>query len=181
MDYTNTETLEAVTLEAVQQAFPNTTFPADNPPAPFAVLTVEPQPPFDPMTQECVAAPPALVDGAWVRGWSVFALSLEVLAERQQEAAAAVQAQIVMATQARLDAFAQTRGYDDIKSLVTYANDPDPVFASEGQYGLQVRSQTWATVRAIRDAVLAGTRPLPSGYAEIEPELPVLAWPGSNA
>jgi hypothetical protein len=27
------------------------------------------------------------------------------------------------------------------------------------------------------DEVIAGTRPMPTGFADIEPELPVLTWP----
>ena len=80
------------------------------------------------------------------------------------------------ATQQRLDAFARVRGYDGILSLCTYATDPDPVYSAEGQAGVVARSATWAALRAIRDAVLAGQRPMPGTWAEVEAELPALVW-----
>lgn len=36
---------------------------------------------------------------------------------------------------------------------------------------------TWAKCYEILGEVEAGTRPLPSGYEEIAPELPVPSWP----
>jgi hypothetical protein len=88
-----------------------------------------------------------------------------------------VQAEIVAATQTRLDDFARTRGYDSCLSCCTYATSPTPRFAAEGQYCVAARDATWARLYEMLDEVLAGTRPMPSGYADIEAELPVLAWP----
>lgn len=83
----------------------------------------------------------------------------------------------VEGVQSRLDEFARTRNYSGILSLCTYATDSNPKFAAEGQYGVETRSQHWATLYEILAEVQAGTRPVPSGYAEIESELPVLEWP----
>ena len=83
----------------------------------------------------------------------------------------------VDATQQRLDDFARTRGYDGILSACTYATSPTPRFAAEGQYCVEARDATWAKLYEMLDEVLAGTRPMPSGYADVEPELPALAWP----
>lgn len=88
-----------------------------------------------------------------------------------------IRAEIVAQTQARLDAFAQTRGYDGILSCATYATSTVPKFAAEGQYAVEARDATWSALYAMLDEVLAGTRPLPAGYADVEPELPPLAWP----
>ena len=88
-----------------------------------------------------------------------------------------IQAEIVDATQQRLDDFARTRGYDGILSACTYATSPTPRFAAEGQYCVEARDATWAKLYEMLDEVLAGTRPMPSGYADVEPELPALAWP----
>ena len=79
--------------------------------------------------------------------------------------------------QQRLDDFARTRGYDGIMSACTYATSTNAKFAAEGQYCVGARDATWATLYQILDEVLAGTRPMPTGYADIEPELPVLEWP----
>jgi hypothetical protein len=81
------------------------------------------------------------------------------------------------ATQQRLDTFAKTRLYDGVLSLCTYATSPNPKFQAEGQYGVESRDATWATLYEIMEEVKAGTRPMPSGYADIESELPVLQWP----
>ena len=84
---------------------------------------------------------------------------------------------ITFETQQRLDAFAQTRNYDGIMSACTYATSAIPKFAEEGQYCVTARDTTWATLYTIMAEVEAQTRPMPSGYSDIEPLLPVLAWP----
>lgn len=84
---------------------------------------------------------------------------------------------IVDATQKRLDDFAKTRNYDGILSAATYATSTAPKFQAEGQYAVEVRDATWATLYTILAEVEAGIRPAPSGFADIEPELPALAWP----
>lgn len=88
-----------------------------------------------------------------------------------------IQVEIVAATQARLDDFARTRLYDGILSCATYATSTVPKFAAEGQYAVEARDATWSALYAMLAEVEAGTRPLPAGYADIEPELPPLAWP----
>lgn len=80
-------------------------------------------------------------------------------------------------TQSRLDAFAQTRNYDGILSACTYATSTVPKFQAEGQYCVEARDATWAKLYQIMAEVQAGTRPMPSGYADIEGDLPVLQWP----
>lgn len=79
--------------------------------------------------------------------------------------------------QKRLDDFAKTRNYDGILSACTYATSTVPKFAAEGQYCVQVRDATWAAGYALMDEVLAGSRPVPASIADIESELPALAWP----
>lgn len=88
-----------------------------------------------------------------------------------------IKAIIVQAAQERLDAFARTRNYDGILSACTYASDPDPVFAAEGQWCIAKRGATWATLYSILTEGQAGTRPIPTGFADIEAELPDLSWP----
>lgn len=88
-----------------------------------------------------------------------------------------LQQSIVAATQLRLDTFFQTRNYDGVLSACTYATSAVPKFAAEGQYAVQARDATWAALYTILAEVEAGTRPVPSGYADIEQDLPALAWP----
>lgn len=99
------------------------------------------------------------------------------IAQKTTERNQALQASIVSQTQARLDTFAKTRNYAGILSLCTYSGSLVPKFAAEGQYGVQLRDDTWSTCYQILADVEAGTRPLPSGYEEIAPELPTPQWP----
>lgn len=94
-----------------------------------------------------------------------------------EQQAAILKEQITIETQNRLDAFARTRGYDGILSACTYATDTQPKFASEGQYCVQIRGATWAKLYEIMAEVETGTRAMPSGYLDIESELPLLEWP----
>lgn len=109
--------------------------------------------------------------------WEVYALPAEEVAANQAAAAQALQQSIVDATQQRLDDFARTRNYDGILSACTYATSAVPRFAAEGQYAVQARDATWAALYQFMADVQAGTRPVPTGFEDVEPLLPPLAWP----
>ena len=87
-----------------------------------------------------------------------------------------VQEQIVSSTQQRLDNFAKTRNYDSILSACTYATSAVPKFRTEGQYCVEARDATWAKLYSILEEVNQGIRPMPTGFSDIELELPVLIW-----
>lgn len=104
--------------------------------------------------------------------------------EAQQTAFAAeeperLKAEILVRTEAQLNAFARTRGYDSILSACTYASSTVPKFAAEGQYCVSLRDQTWAALYAMLAEVEAGTRPIPDSFDDIAQELPTAtaAWP----
>ena len=86
-------------------------------------------------------------------------------------------ADIPIATQARLDTFARTRNYDGILSACTYATSTNPRFSAEGQYCVTARDATWSALYVVMAEVEAGTRLMPTGYQDIEPDLPALVWP----
>lgn len=88
-----------------------------------------------------------------------------------------IQTEIIAGAQSRLDIFAKSRNYDSILSACTYITSNIPKFAVEGQYAVNMRDQTWETLYNILAEVQAGTRPMPTGYYDIEPELPTLLWP----
>ena len=120
--------------------------------------------------------PPALQSDEVARwsgaGWDVLpSMPVPVITPEQ------IIAEVTAATQKRLDDFARTRNYDGILSACTYATSSMPKFTAEGQYAVDVRDNTWATLYAIMGEVQAGTRPMPTGFADIEADLPVLAWP----
>lgn len=80
------------------------------------------------------------------------------------------------AIQYRLDAFAQTRGYDNMLSACTYATSGQAQFKAEGQRCVALRDTTWAAAYTILAQVDAGTRPMPATLADIEGDLPVMEW-----
>ena len=79
--------------------------------------------------------------------------------------------------QAMLDAAAAGKGYDTIHSIVSYRDDPNPVFAAEGKVALAWRSAVWSYAAAELAKVQAGERSAPTVAAFIA-ELPAPAWPG---
>ena len=88
-----------------------------------------------------------------------------------------IQAMIVTATQQRLDDFAKTRNYDGILSACTYAPSLIDRFRTDGVYCVGARDNTWAALYAFMADVQAGTKPMPTSFADVEPLLPVLSWP----
>lgn len=195
--YINIDTSQYPVSESdIKAAFPNTSFPVPfTPPDGYAWVFPAPQPSYDPVIRIVrETAPELTVKGTWEQRWEVVPKFSEYTDDQgvthtvaEQEAAAiaadqaakakALQASIVAATQARLDDFARTRGYDDIKSASDYAGCSVPKFDVEGTYCRDARALTWAKLYDMLAEVQAGTRPMPSGYADVEPELPALTWP----
>jgi hypothetical protein len=101
---------------------------------------------------------------------------MSIIKINQQKVAEKLVAGFAEKVQARLDAFARTRGYDGILSACTYATSTNPKFAAEGQHCVQARDATWAKCYEILNAVQAGERQIPT-WEELEAELPPLEWP----
>lgn len=84
---------------------------------------------------------------------------LPVLTDPEPQSEAAVIASIASAVQSHLDAAAQSLGYDDIKTAVTYADEPSvPRFQAEGQALRAWRSLVWAKCYQLLDEVQSGMR-----------------------
>lgn len=79
-----------------------------------------------------------------------------------------------------LAAFAATRGYK-VSNMGAYANSTNPTFKAEALYYIEVQDRTWEACYDILNAVLAGTRPVPT-KEELYAELPVSTaqWPTPN-
>ena len=92
-----------------------------------------------------------------------------------------LQKEIIDSTQHRLDNFAKTRNYDGILSACTYATSTVSKFQSEGQYCVNARDATWATLYQLFDDVTNGIKPMPQSFADVEPLLPELVWPNEAA
>ncbi len=159
---------------------PRVGFPSDLTDAVLALhnaarVLITGKPSYNPLTHGVIEATPTYNSSAkrWEQAWQVVSLTAEQIAANKQ----ALQRQIVSQTQARLDDFARTRGYDGILSACTYASSSVPKFAAEGQYCVDARDATWKTLYQILADVKAGSRPTASSYADVEPDLPALVWP----
>jgi hypothetical protein len=86
-----------------------------------------------------------------------------------------IQKQLTDAVQNHLDTKAKERGYDDIKSAVTYADEPVvPQFQQEGQAYRARRSLVWAHCYEQLDLIQRGIREDIPTTEELIAELPVL-------
>lgn len=157
---------------------PNTSFPATMPDERLAdwgiyPVTAATPPAYDIPTQKLVEETPVNVGGIWTQVWVVAPMSADELEAKRQQ----IKAEITDAVQARLDAFAQTRGYDNIVSACSYATSQHSKYGPEGRYCVAAREQTWDALFAIESDVIAGNRPMPASYEDIKAELPALVWP----
>jgi len=78
--------------------------------------------------------------------------------------------------QGLLDTFAQTKNYDDIKSVATYVNSSIPAFALDASTAVLLRDQSWDALNTYIASVQAGTTPVPLTVEEITAIIPTLAW-----
>ena len=167
-------------LKNLRRNYPNVSFPIQLNDSLLSTYNIFPvfdpgQPDHDQLTQSVDEFPPAFVvsNDRWERQWAVRDATAQEIADRKSVLINKYTDMI----QSRLDEFAQTRNYDGILSACTYATSPTVKFATEGQYCVEQRDATWATLYTILAEVEAGTRPIPTSFEDIEPDLPVLAWP----
>lgn len=91
---------------------------------------------------------------------------------------ASLQSAIVAEVQKHLDNTAISMGYDDIKTAVTYADEPAVLkFQTEGQALRAWRSLVWEKCYAELARVVSGERTIPTPEEAIA-ELPVFVPPG---
>lgn len=179
MSYVKISTKEKVEAKDIMLAHPNISFPnrgwSDEDILPFGYAELHfPSDHLQPSTYEkLVEVEPEEIDGKWYIQFAVVPLDEDEIKIKKQY----LISNLIEVTQYRLDSFANTRDYDNILSLCTYATSTNEKFRKEGQYGVEARDATWAKLYEILDEVEAGTRELPTDFAQIEYELPVLSWP----
>lgn len=99
------------------------------------------------------------------------------LAEPLPPTAEQITAALTAAVHAHMDDQARALNYDDIKTAVTYADEPAvPKFQAEGLVFREWRSLCWAHCYATMDAVNLGERAIPTAE-ELIAELPPLVLP----
>lgn len=180
MNYINTLTSAYPVSEGqIRAKYPNTSFGTPFiAPAHYEFVFPAPPPSYNSQTHTAHELMPIETDkGHYEQQWEIIALPEEVVTAN----VAAATAQFIESTktqvQSRLDEFAKTRNYDGILSACTYATDTNLKFKTEGQHCVTKRSETWAALYIFMEEVNAGTRPMPTTYAEVEAALPALTWP----
>lgn len=178
MSYINTNTLQILEASDIMLAHPDITFPnrgwydEDIAPFGYAELNFPSEHPFPGFYEKLEETTPAKIGDKWYRQFAVVPMTEKEIKQKNEQ----IKSDIILNTQSRLDNFAQTRNYDSMLSLCTYATSTNPKFQAEGQYGVEVRDATWEKLYEIMAEVEASTRPMPTGYEEIEAELPTLQW-----
>lgn len=181
----NTTTQALITELDFKNTFPNVCFPEimdDNFLANYGHANlVYNAAPENTSTQKYVESGYALVNGVWNINWVATDFTTEELATQT----AIKKIEYTALVQKRLDDFAATANFDDIKSAAGYANsvlsaNPTPTetaIKNKGIYANMVRLQTWAALTDYNDSVAAGTTPAPTSINDVFAALPVLAWP----
>lgn len=177
----NIQTKEIVLEHVFKSRFPSTSFPYPLSPTDltgtgYALYEYKdrPTPEWD---QKVIDAPMMLnANGIYEQKWSVVDLEGAELATATIIQIEGIKNGIIQTEQQQQDAFARTRGYDDIKSATGYAGCAVPKFDAEGVYCKNIRAQRWAALYAVMEQVIVGTRPMPNSHSEIEADLPAMVW-----
>lgn len=78
-----------------------------------------------------------------------------------------------------LDTTAQSRGYDNIQSLISYSSDANKVYAAEAKAAKNWRSKVWTKLYDILNKLQNKEIINPKSWLEIENQLPQISWPNS--
>lgn len=169
-----------VSVTEFKERHPNVSFGVQIPFADYgyAVVFPAPAPSFDSITQHVHEIAPVLTQlGTYQQAYEVLALDDGMIATNRAVAQAAFIEAVTNSAQGRLDDFAKTRNYDGILSACTYAASTVTKFQTEGQYCVNARDSTWATLYTVMGEVQAGTRAMPDNVAAVMALLPALVWP----
>ena len=157
----------------LRQDYPNTSFPSTMSDASLAAYYIFPVTETTGSGDVITEADPALINGVWTQQWASRDFTSEETAAQLVE----LQASIMRSTQSHLDATAKAHGYDSILSACTYANSSVTRYGAEGTYCVGLRDATWSALETILGEVQAGSRAVPTGFADISASLPAVVWP----
>lgn len=162
-----------------QLTHPNVSVPLTATTAQLEELGIYPVKPVTPpvvtVFQMLTDGTPILTDGIWTQNWVISAATpIQVQSNKESMIASCEQD-----NQSRMDAFAQTRGYDSMLSACTYATSATEPYKTEGQYCVTARDASWSDFYAYFAACEAGSQPWPTSFSDVVPFLPVLEWPAT--
>lgn len=78
--------------------------------------------------------------------------------------------------EAKLDAFAQTRGYKNAERCAGYKDSTIPKFSTEAATVIALRDQVWLNLPNYMTGVLTGANPFPRSTLDIDSQLPQFVW-----
>ena len=123
---------------------------------------------FNPTTQIRSPASFELADGVVTATYTIWNKTPEQIAAETKDAMHA-------ATQAHVDAVAQSQGYNDGVSLASYVGDPKPQWAAEAEAFVAWRSEVWQAFTDTCDDIANGYD-APT-IDEFIASLPAMEWP----
>lgn len=102
-------------------------------------------------------------------------VSVKPASQIADEAKDKIRKDLAAAVQRYADEVAQSRGYDNLLTLCTYATSSLPEFAAEGQAGVAWRDALWAKWYEISVEIEQGLRAIPTEEEAIA-LLPQINW-----
>jgi hypothetical protein len=78
--------------------------------------------------------------------------------------------------QSLLDSFAKQKGFDDMRSLVSYKDSIIPEWSAQAALGITKRDTTWFNLYKYLDDIKLNKKPLPSSLTDITENLPSMSW-----
>ena len=136
-------------------------------------------PVYNPATQKIDFDKHVLIGGIVHEQYKVIDLPIPPISQPYIQSLDDIKAQVRSEVQAALDAFAQTRGYVNIADCCSYILEPNHSshFYIEGQYCVQLRTNTFTTFDQIFTDIKNGVRAIAYHYSDILPDLPIMQWP----
>ena len=154
---------------------PNTSFPAELTPEillTFGIFEVIDEcPVYNAQTQfVSSSSTPTLIDGIW----RIEYIISEILLEQKIENFISKSA---LEIQTRLDNLAFEKGYDNIVTVISYANCANQAFSEEGIYCRDLRANVWSSWFLLADQFRNSEITLLENIEEVFEYLPEIKWP----
>ena len=177
--YINTRTTEYPVFEhEIRRRYPTYSWAAVfTPPAEYAEVVDLNRPEYNPLTQRLIEHFPVNQSNKWIKQWEVVALTPAEIEHRFTDELYNLKNKFSAEVQQMLNAFARTRGYDDMSTACSYALSSNVVYKTEGQYCVDIRDQVWGKLFEILSDIASRRRIFTNKFSDIVQEFPKLSWP----